>query len=81
MISNIEKLQTGGQVFFSAVANPYSNAAVADRTATAASQSSKSGSEGLISKELMNKLYEKGIPVDVDNFTRKLSEFERRIDI
>ena len=81
MISNIEKLQTGGQVFFSAVANPYSNAAVADRTVTAASQSSKSGSEGLISKELINKLYEKGIPVDVDNFTRKLSEFERRIDI
>lgn len=75
----INKFQSGGQVYFSAVANPYSNAAVADRAGAAAS-SSKSD-EGLISKEIMNELYKKGIPVDVDKFSDQLYTFEKRIEM
>lgn len=73
------KFQTGGQVFFSAVANPYSNQAIADRT-TAAKQTSKSQDQGLIPKELLLDLYKKGIPVDVDNFVQQVAALEKRID-
>lgn len=81
MIQNIQQLQTGGQVYFSAVANPYSNQAVADRAQQPVQTSSSKSEEGLLSKELMNELSKKGIPVDVDNFVQKLSELERRIDM
>lgn len=74
------KFQTGGQVFFSAVANPYSNAAVQDRAMSAAAKSSSKSEQSIIPKEVMADLYKKGIPVDVDHFYNQLASFERRID-
>ena len=73
------KFQTGGQVFFNAVANPFSDAAVADRTYSAA-QSSKAATQELVPKELILELYKKGIPVDVDYVTQQLSRLEDRLN-
>ena len=73
------KFQTGGQVFFNAVANPFSDAAVADRTFSAA-QSSKAATQELVPKELILELYKKGIPVDVDYVTQQLSRLEDRLN-
>ena len=73
------KFQTGGQVFFNAVANPFSDAAVADRTSSAA-QSSKAATQELVPKELILELYKKGIPVDVDYVTQQLSRLEDRLN-
>ena len=73
------KFQTGGQVFFNAVANPFSDAAVADRTSLAA-QSSKAATQELVPKELILELYKKGIPVDVDYVTQQLSRLEDRLN-
>ena len=73
------KFQTGGQVFFNAVANPFSDAAVADRISSAA-QSSKAKDQGIVSKEIMDELYKKGIPVDVDRFSVDLINLEKLID-
>ena len=72
-------MQSGGGLFFSAVANPFSNAAVADRTAQAKASSSGKDS-GLVSDKLMEKLYEKGIPNDVQKFMNMLADFEEKSD-
>lgn len=76
----INKFQTGGQAFFNAVGNPYSDAAVADRAVKASGSSKSSDDDGIVSKAIMEELYKKGIPVDVDKFTTQLANFERRID-
>ena len=73
------KFQTGGQVFFNAVANPFSDAAVADRTSLAA-QNSKAATQEPVPKELILELYKKGIPVDVDYVTQQLSRLEDRLN-
>lgn len=75
---NLNILQSGGGVFYSSVANPYSNAAVADQQPAASSKSSSDKDEGLLPKALMEKLNEKGIPVDVDKFADMLADFEQQ---
>ena len=72
---NVQKLLGGGGLLFSAVANPYSNSAVADRQA---GQSASSEESSLIPEKLMEKLYENGIPNDVDKFMNMLADFESR---
>lgn len=64
----IHKLQTGGAVNSISVANPY-----AGQTQSAKSTTKD---EGLISEDLMKKLSEKGIPVDVDNLLSQIGELE-----
>ena len=76
-MKNLNILQSGGGVFYSSVANPYSNAAIADQQVAASSKSS-SKDEGLIPKDLMNKLSEKGIPTDVNKFMNMLADFEHK---
>lgn len=76
-MKNLNILQSGGGVFYSSVANPYSNAAIADQQVAASSKSS-SKDEGLIPKALMEKLSEKGIPTDVNKFMNMLADFEHK---
>ena len=73
---NLHILQSGGGVYFSSVANPYSAAAKADQSAASTSSSSKD--DGLIPKDLLKSLGDKGIPVDVDKFYGMLADFERK---
>lgn len=77
-MKNLNILQSGGGVFYSSVANPYSNAAIADQQVAAASSKSSSKDEGLIPKALMEKLSEKGIPTDVNKFMDMLADFEHK---
>lgn len=71
-------LQSGGGVYFSSVANPYSAAAQKDQQAALTTSSSKD--DGLIPKELLKMLGEKGIPTDVNKFYGMLADFERKAE-
>ena len=70
----IQKLQTGAAVRpqFAAAIQPHIQATTAK---------SSSDDEGLISKDLMKQLYTDGIPVDVDNLVRQISEVEYKIGL
>ena len=74
---NINKLQSGGRVYFSSVANPWGSAASSDRKSTTSSDSKDSG---LIPDKLMEKLSEKGNPNDVNKFMGMLAKFEQQQD-
>lgn len=63
---NINKFQTGGRVYFSAVANPYKSA----------STKTSSDDDGLIPDKLLEKLSENGNPNDVNKFMGMLAKFE-----
>ena len=63
---NINKFQTGGRVYFSAVANPYKSA----------STKTSSDDDGLIPDKLLEKLSENGNPNDVNKFIGMLAKFE-----
>ena len=76
-MKNLNILQSGGGVYYSSVGNPYSNAALADQKAAAASSKS-SKDDGLIPKALLEKLSEKGIPTDVYKFMDMLADFEHK---
>lgn len=75
---NLNILQSGGRAYYTAVGNPFSGAAKADKAASSASSSNEDS--GLIPKALMEKLSEKGIPIDVNNFFNMLADFERESD-
>lgn len=66
----IQKLQTGGSVNLTYFANPYKG----QPKATSTTDSSKE--DGLISEDLLKKLSEKGIPVDVDNLLKAVGDLE-----
>lgn len=65
-----QKLQTGGSVNLTYFANPYKG----QPKATSTTDSSKE--DGLISEDLLKKLSEKGIPVDVDNLLKAVGDLE-----
>ena len=71
----IQKFLIGGSPTFQTIANPFA-APAEDSSSSSSSKSEKKS--GLISDTLLNKLYETGIPVDVDNFVERLSEYEKR---
>ena len=71
----IPKLLVGGSPSFQVIANPF--AAPAEDSATTSSKSSGK-KDGLLSESLLNELYKKGIPVDVDNFVAKLAQYEQQ---
>lgn len=64
---NINKFQTGGRVYFSAVANPYKSAST---------KTSSDDDDGLIPDKLLEKLSENGNPNDVNKFMGMLAKFE-----
>lgn len=71
----IPKFLVGGSPSFQVIANPF--AAPAEGSATTSSK--KSGKkDGLLSESLLNELYKKGIPVDVDNFVQTLAQYEQQ---
>lgn len=73
----ISKLQTGGGVFFSAVANPFSSAAQQDMQSSGSSSGSGSGSgEKILSDSMMNKLMEEALPNDFRKFMAMVADFE-----
>lgn len=67
----IQKLQNGGTANLFYLDNPYISQAP---IMTQSTRSSKD--EGLISEDLIQKLSEKGIPVDVDNLLSQIGELE-----
>ena len=73
---NIQKLQSGGGfgMLFSAVADPSSNAA--KQQAAGTSSSSKNEDSGILSKEVLNKLRENGLPNEVDIFEDVLAQLD-----
>lgn len=77
---NVQKLQSGGGfgMLFSAVANPSSDQAQQQAT-TASSESSKSGSDGILSKEVLNELRKHGLPNEVDQFEQILASVEDKL--
>lgn len=66
----IQKLQTGGSVNLTYFANPFKG-----QPQTTTTSSSKDD-DGLISEDLLKKLTEKGIPVDVDNLLEAVGDLE-----
>ena len=72
---NIQKLQSGGGfgMLFSAVADPSSNAA---KQQAAGTSSSKNEDSGILSKEVLNKLRENGLPNEVDVFEDVLAQLD-----
>lgn len=74
----MQKLQRGGTVNFHVIAN--SSFAQADQGATAAKKT-KSSDTGLVNKDLLKDLYEKGIPADVDKLVDEIAELEHRQSI
>lgn len=66
----IQKLQTGGSVNLTYFANPYKGQPKATSTTTSSKE------DGLISEDLLKKLSEKGIPVDVDNLLKAVGDLE-----
>ena len=66
----IQKLQTGGSVNLTYFANPYKGQPKATSTTTSSTE------DGLISEDLLKKLSEKGIPVDVDNLLKAVGDLE-----
>lgn len=75
----ISKLQTGGGVYFSAVANPFSSAAQQDmQRSGSGSGSSKASGDKIVSDSIMNKLSEEALPNDFRKFTSMLAEFEEQ---
>ena len=75
----ISKLQTGGGVYFSAVANPFSSAAQYDmQRSGSGSGSSKASGDKIVSDSIMNKLSEEALPNDFRKFTSMLAEFEEQ---
>ena len=72
---NIQKLQSGGGfgMLFSAVADPSSNAA---KQQAAGTSSSKNEDSGILSKEVLNKLRENGLPNEVDVFEDILAQLD-----
>lgn len=74
----IPKFLVGGSPSFQVIANPFA-APAEDSSTTSGSKKSSSGSKsGLLSESLLNELYKKGIPVDVDNFVQKLAQYEQQ---
>ena len=75
---NIQKLQSGGGfgMLFSAVADPSSNAA---KQQAAGTSSSKNEDSGILSKEVLNKLRENGLPNEVDVFEDVLAQLDQKI--
>ena len=70
----IQKFLSGGTPTFQAITDPFM--APADNSTAAAS--SKKEDSGLISDDLVKKLYETGIPTDVDDFLEKVGELEHK---
>lgn len=75
----ISKLQSGGGVFYSAVANPFSRAAQQDMQGSSGTgfSSKKSGSDKILSDSIMNKLSEEALPNDFRKFMAMLTDFEQ----
>ena len=67
---NIQKLQSGGVSTLQYSPNPN----LIQGSASTSSSSSKE--DGLISEDLLKKLAEKGIPVDVDNLLQAIGDLE-----
>lgn len=66
---NINKLQQGGRVYFSAVANPYSNEAIQDQYQEKTTKGATSGKEkGLISDSMLKSLVENALPNEFQKF-------------
>ena len=72
----IPKFLVGGSPSFQVIANPF--AAPAEDSATTSSKKSSGKKDGLLSESLLNELYKKGIPVDVDNFVQTLAQYEQQ---
>lgn len=71
----ISKLQSGGGVFFSAVANPFSSAAQQDMQSS--SSSSSKSSDKILSDSIMNKLNDEALPNDFRKFMAMVTDFEQ----
>ena len=72
----IPKFLVGGSPSFQVIADPF--AAPAEDSATISSKKSSGKKDGLLSESLLNELYKKGIPVDVDNFVQTLAQYEQQ---
>lgn len=72
----IPKFLVGGSPSFQVIANPF--AAPAEDSTTTSSKKSSGKKDGLLSESLLNELYKKGIPVDVDNFVQTLAQYEQQ---
>lgn len=72
----IPKFLVGGSPSFQVIANPF--AVPAEDSATTSSKKSSGKKDGLLSESLLNELYKKGIPVDVDNFVSTLAQYEQQ---
>lgn len=72
----IQVMQQGGGVFFSAVADPAAQTAQQQSTSSGSSKDNK-----LISDSVLNELFQKAMPNDVRKFTRMLAEFEQQVDM
>lgn len=79
----IEKLQQGGGIppFVSFTSIPQSTPAAPYTAAGSAAQTEDTSKNGLsmLSESMVKALYEKGIPVDVDNFVDRLSSFSNSL--
>ena len=75
---NISHLQEGGRVFFSTIdAPPTTTVGGSDGSGES---KAKSTADNLLSKELLNKIAENGLPVDVDRFFRNVAKFQQSLD-
>lgn len=71
----INKLQAGGGIYFSAVANPLLAGTQASSQSSGGSGSS-SKDDGILSESIMNKLSEKALPNDFRKFMLMVGDFE-----
>lgn len=71
---NINKLQEGGQVFYSSVANP-----TITKSSSSTTTKKSSDDDSLISKSLLDELSKKGIPNDFNKFIAMLSNYENKL--
>lgn len=77
---NIDKLQSGGHMLFSAVANPYHPLHKSSQSGTSAGSGDKDGASNLLPKATLEKLMQEGLVNEANILYGELAKMEKKLD-